>query len=196
MSIQDGISGGNYISPMKHEARCIEFPCTCVTILRERLKEVTAFSESLHTESLLDFVEVKGAMLARIDSLEKGHKVLNQALHESSNREISLRTKLAKTEEDKASNDKSYLELIQKYNSLDKKIQDGLSCCCSGCTKHNQNLEIHTFTLDEIDIAFSHTIEKELRSKFGQSLLHTTLSITALKDYLKGSKCENKNDTL
>jgi hypothetical protein len=24
--------------------------------------------------------------------------------------------------------------------SLENKIKDGLSCCCSGCTKHNQDL--------------------------------------------------------
>ena len=27
-----------------------------------------------------------------------------------------------------------------KIKSLENKIKDGLSCCCSGCTKHNQDL--------------------------------------------------------
>lgn len=47
---------------MKHEVRCIEFPCTCVTILRDKIK------------------------------------------------------------------------------SLEKKIEDSLSCCCSQCARHNQIL--------------------------------------------------------
>ncbi len=87
-------------------------------------------------------------------------------------------------------------QLLKENEALKKKIQEGLSCCCSGCAKHNQNLDAHTFTLDEIDIAFHHTLEKELRNTLGQNLVHTTLSITALKNFLKGSKCTNKNDTL
>lgn len=68
---------------MTHESRCIEFPCTCVIILRERL---------------------------------------------------------AKLEADKFSNDTAHLELMRKYSSLERKLADGLSCCCYGCTKHNQDL--------------------------------------------------------
>lgn len=68
---------------MKHEARCIHIPCTCVTILRE---------------------------------------------------------KLARVESEKEQNDRNFSVLVDKYKSLEKKIFDGLSCCCSHCSRHNQLL--------------------------------------------------------
>lgn len=97
MSIQDGLSGGNHISPMKHEVRCIEIPCTCITILRE---------------------------------------------------------KLAKVEADKASNDADYLKCAAERNSLEKKIKDGLSCCCSGCTKHNLQIQEDKTAQQKTDDAY------------------------------------------
>jgi len=68
---------------MKHEPRCIEFPCTCVSILREKLEEQHAW-------------------------------IVNMGKREC--------------------------EKDDKIASLEKKIKDGLSCCCSGCTKHNEEL--------------------------------------------------------
>jgi hypothetical protein len=35
---------------------------------------------------------------------------------------------------------KDGLEYKNIIKSLENKIKDGLSCCCSGCTKHNQDL--------------------------------------------------------
>lgn len=113
MSIQDGISGvATPLVPTKHEVRCIEFPCTCITILQEKVK-----------------------------NLETGVYIVTQALNESGDREIQLREKLAKVESDKASNDRDYLELAAEANSLRKKVNDGLSCCCAGCTKHNLQIQ-------------------------------------------------------
>lgn len=68
---------------MSHESRCIEFPCTCVTILRDKVAR-----------------------------LEKLNKILEESLNFNDD----------------------------KIASLEKKIKDGLSCCCSSCSKHNQTL--------------------------------------------------------
>lgn len=58
---------------MKHEYSCIEIPCTCAQVLRERKKELEEELKSLK----------------------------------------------------------------DKYDSCLKKVHDHLSCCCSGCQKHN-----------------------------------------------------------
>jgi hypothetical protein len=72
---------------MRHEVRCIHFPCTCVEILRQK---VACLSNELDaTEKFLE--EVKASTKSRIDSLEK-------------------------------------------------KIQEGLSCCCAKCSRHNASL--------------------------------------------------------
>lgn len=68
---------------MSHEPRCIEIPCTCVTILREELRVTAKYLEEAVQKVNTNYEEVK---------------------------------------------------------RLRKKIQDGLSCCCAGCTKHNQAL--------------------------------------------------------
>lgn len=68
---------------MTHEGRCIEFPCTCVTILRGKL------------------VELQDAYNLLMTIKDTQDRIMR---------------------------------------SLEKKIKDGLSCCCSGCTKHNQDL--------------------------------------------------------
>jgi len=86
---------------MKHEVRCIEIPCTCVTILQEKVK-----------------------------NLEAGHYILNKALNESTEREISLR----------------------------KKIEDGLSCCCSGCTKHNLQIQGNWTDSEMLDFLIDHQL--------------------------------------
>lgn len=77
---------------MKHEARCLHIPCTCVEILRER-------------------------------------EFLMQTALSLKNTTISdLETKIA---------------------SLKKKIEDGLSCCCSGCSRHNQILSSSDVSEDQ-----------------------------------------------
>ena len=32
-------------------------------------------------------------------------------------------------------------EILAENTILRKKLEDGLSCCCAGCTKHNQDLK-------------------------------------------------------
>lgn len=76
---------------MKHEPRCIEFPCTCVEILRQKVQELTARLEH-------DMKELQSYRTARMRELEERNK------------------------------------------SLERKIADGLSCCCAGCSRHNQNI--------------------------------------------------------
>lgn len=99
---------------MKHEPRCI-YPvtCTCVSILREQLRVAENYL-AIATQKL---------------------NVTYEALKDTQKR-------LAKVEADKASNDADYLKCAAERNSMERKIEDGLSCCCSGCARHNQDIQI------------------------------------------------------
>jgi hypothetical protein len=100
---------------MKHEGRCIEFPCTCASILRENFRQL-----ELRTLTIQELYDRDRKILGEENSsLKEELRAANKYLFEASQRLNA-----------------TYEEL----KSCRKKIEDGLSCCCSGCTKHNQDL--------------------------------------------------------
>ena len=86
---------------MNHEPRCIEIPCTCVVILREKLAKTEKLLDEIHTEALKDNIATIKYLVDAVNSLR------------------------------------------DENSKLTHKIKDGLSCCCSGCTRHNLILAAH-----------------------------------------------------
>lgn len=103
---------------MKHEARCIEIPCTCLTILRSRVDEQRA---TILRQGMENEIQRRS-----IDIYHMNNELLQKELE--------------KVQADKKSNDEGYLALSAERNALEKHISQ-MSCCCAGCTKHNQDLK-------------------------------------------------------
>jgi hypothetical protein len=100
---------------MIHEPRCIHIPCTCIEILRSKIVDMKL---NIDIDRRARIKELKD----RVYDLESVIKGMQETTDK--NYEYTMWKELNQ---------------VREITKLKAHIEN-MSCCCSGCTKHNQNL--------------------------------------------------------